>query len=192
MTGTVSKPKGPTALTRLLPVVTVLAALLYAGAAYYLLFVPKLGQIVGGGEFDTTAIRQQVSDTRSRLEALKEAFSAYSKLNPEHVQRLKRIVPDDADIPGLFVQIDNLARKRGMVLVSVDAVVDDKAASLVGVKPVRISVNIAGGDYERFRLLLSDIELSLRLFDVQSIVFTPTSENYSMLMNAYFLDKSFL
>ncbi|HSD12177.1 MAG TPA: hypothetical protein VLC10_01345, partial [Patescibacteria group bacterium] len=77
---------------------------------------------------------------------------------------------------------------NNLVLVSIDAIPDEKTVTPAGRRPVRVTLNIAGGTYQQFKLFLADLERSERIFDVQSVVFTPTGTNFGVVLRAYQLD----
>mgnify|MGYP001573743746 CR=1 FL=1 len=177
-------------IAKMLPILTLIAAVAYAVAAYGLLFMPKIGRLVKGGELDLSAYDGRIAETGSYANDLKAALTAYQGINPDRRGRVSNMVPVTADVPGLFVQIDALARAHDMVLVSIDAIPDEKSTSPAGRKTVRIALNVAGGTYQQFKIFLADLERSERILDAQAIIFTPTSGSYGMVVRAYFLDAA--
>lgn len=175
-------------LAKLLPAITVAVALIYAVAAYFLLFMPKLGRIVGGGELDTAQLEMRERDERAYLATIRASGDALKQVNPEQRQRVKNILPSEPDVPGIFVEMDALAKANGMALVSVDTVANDKEASPTGVKTVRVALNIAGGTYKQFYQLLDDMQRSMRLADIQSITFTPGTGSFGVVLFVYYFD----
>ena len=173
-----------------MPFITVALALGYLAAAYFLLFLPKIGPLLAGGDLDTALLEAQLQEREAHLGKLEAADDEFKKINADKKAKLTAVVPTEPDVPGILVAMDALAKKNGFVLTSIDTVVDEKTVSPAGNKIVRMSVNMAGGTYEMFKALLTDISHSLRLFDVQSVVFTPNSGNYAMVMRAYYYAKA--
>lgn len=176
------------ALARMMPIITALAAAAYAVSAYFLLLMPKIGPLLEGGAADLAAHERRLADDERYLKDLQATVKSYQMWNPEQKERLVSIVTAEPRIPDIFVQVDAVARKHDLVLSSIDAVIDEKTVTPAGRKPVRIAANVAGGTYEQFKLFLADLERSDRLFDVRSLVFTPTSGSYGLVLHAYFLD----
>lgn len=173
-----------------LPAITVIVGLAYAAAGYYLFLLPKISQLMPGGEYDLTGITTRISEDEKFLADAETALAKYSKLSAENRRRASRIVPlADLDVPGIFVQLDEVARANNMRLKGVDAVANEKLVTALGRKPVRVSATFEGGTYSQFKLLLKDIERSLRLFDVQSVSVIRGSTTYNLILTAYFLDK---
>ncbi len=188
MAQTPKKPAPSAALVKMLPIITGVLAVAYAVAAYYLLFMPKIGALLAGGELDLSSYQQRVADDQNYIKALQSAVDAYDLISADAKGRVANMVTKDPDVPDIYVQIDAIARKEGMVLTSIDAVPDDKAVTPAARKVVRIAVNVVGGDYVHFKLFLADLERSERIFDVQSVVFTPASKNYGVVLRAYDVD----
>lgn len=169
-----------------MPFITVAAVLLYASAAYFLLLMPKIGPLLKGGSLDPTILQAQLDERLAYREKLRAAVAAYKAVNDERKQRLEAAIPDTPDVPGIFVQLDAIAKENEFVLVSADTVVDERASSPAGKRTISISANLAGGDYKEFKALLDSFARSLRLFDVTAAVFTPNTGNYSLAVRAYY------
>lgn len=177
-------------MAKFLPFITAGVALAYAGLAYFLLLMPKIAPLLAGGGLNSSALESRAAEDESYLKNLGKATEAYKNMNPEIKRRVASIVPLEPDVPGIFVQADALARGRDLVLVSIDAVPDDKSMTPAGRKTVRVAVNLAGGTYRQFKLFLADLERSLRIFDVQTSVFTSGSNSYGIVFRAYYLDPN--
>jgi Tfp pilus assembly protein PilO len=184
--------RSATALVVVMPVLTAFIAIAYAVGGYFVFLVPKLRPLMSGGEYDFTSIRAQLDDDENYAQKMKDTVTAFDKISDEQKLRINNITPFDADIPGLFVQLDEIARANKMLLMSVDASVDEKNVSPLGRKPIRISINVNGGDYEQFKLYLADLERSMRLFDIQTLGFTPDSSSFSLVLRSYFIDRKAL
>jgi len=175
-----------------MPVLTALLAIVYGVAGYFLFLVPKLQPLMKGGEYDFTSIQAQLADDENYAQKMKDTVVAFAKIGEEQSLRVGNIMPYEADIPGLFVQLDEIARANKLLLMSVDASVDEKSMSPLGRKSIRISVNVTGGNYEQFKLYLADMERSMRLFDVQTLGFQPDSSSFSLVLRGYFIDRKAL
>ncbi len=170
-----------------LPLITVVLVLGYAVAAYFFLIMPQVGPLLPGGALDNGPIKTRIAEDQGYVKQLQDFLTYYTAISDENKARAASVMPLDADNPGLIVQLDNIARGHGMVLSSVDMVVDEKSVTQYGRKTIRISVSVEGGGYDQFKLLLNDLEHSLRLFDVQSIIFSPTG-GYGLVLRAYYVD----
>lgn len=182
--------KIPTArIAKMLPILTGIVAVAYALSAYVLLFMPKLGRLVPGGELDLTAYESRVAETQSYQNELKSVAAAYQAVNPDRRDRVRNMVTLTPDVPGLYVQLAAIAAAHDLILVSIDAIPDEKSSTPAGRKSVRVTLNIAGGTYQQFKLFLADLERSERVLDVQSVIFTPASGSFGVVLRAYSLDQ---
>lgn len=175
----------------MMPFITGALAVVYLAAAYYLLILPKIGPLIEGGDLDTSILKGQQAERQAYQKKLADAETGFKGMNAEKKEKIGSAVPTDPDVPGILVALDAVAKDDGFVLTSIDTVVDEKMTTPAGSRMVRISANMSGGDYEQFKFLLSDIARSLRLFDVQSVVFTPNSGNYALVMRAYFYSPEY-
>ena len=184
-----SQPAKTPNIAKFLPAITIAIALAYAGAAYFLLFLPKLAEILPGGALDVSAYANRIVADEDYLKRLDAVKAAYGKMNPERKQKVSGIVPVDLGVPDVFVQTDAIASKNGLVLVSIDAVPDDKSNTSAGRKTIRVSANVAGGTYPQFKAFLADLENALRLSDAQTVVFSSGSGNFGIVFKTYYLEK---
>lgn len=172
-----------------MPAITALVAIALAVAAYFLLLVPKIQPLLPGGEYDFSSIKSQLADDEAYVQKVKGVLSDFGKIDEENRLRINAIMPFDTDVPGLLVQVDEIARANKMVMQSMDTATDEKNVSPLGRKTVRISVSVSGGDYEQFKLFLGDIERSLRLFDIMALTFSADGNGYGVVMKSYYIDR---
>jgi hypothetical protein len=173
-----------------MPLLTVAAALLFALLAYLLLFRPTLGRMVPGGDLDLTGLRDRKLAAEQYRGRLDVAASAFAQVNAERKAVVTNAVPTKIDIPGLYVTLDEIAKRHGMLLTTVDVVPDDKAVSQAGRRPIRITANFDGATYQQFKVFLTDLERSERLLDLSSVLFTPGSGSYDLAMRGYWIDPA--
>lgn len=186
-----ARPQTPTttdSAARLMPIITVAAVVALAAAAYFLLLAPLLSKLVAGGSLDIADERAEIAELQQYSIRLDASTAAFGKLNPEHKERVSKMVTLEPAIHDVFVQADAIAARHELVLVSVDAVVDDKGETPSGKKAVRVSANLAGGTYAQFKAFLAELETALRISDVQSVVFTSGAGSYSVTFKTYYLD----
>jgi hypothetical protein len=109
------------------------------------------------------------------------------------------ILPQEKDIAGLFSQFEYLASQQGLFLsgVSINETEIETKKSQQDVKGKVNKLNVTlsltstnqAGDYEEIKDFLSDLEYNLRLFDVNSVYFSPDSPNYSVNLFTYYYQK---
>lgn len=175
-------------LVRALPVLSVIVAMAYLFAAYVLLFRPAIARLVPGGSLAAggdEAYLAALADYDRRLDA---TIAGFGTLHGDHKDRVSKMVTQEPAIHDLFVQTDAIAARHALVLVSIDAVPDDRKATVAGRHAVRVSANLAGGTYAQFKEFLAEMETALRISDVQSVVFTSGGGSFSIAFKAYFID----
>src|SRR5690606_14309048 len=148
---------------------------------------PTLNAIAPGGTADARALERSVEQDRSYMQNLAQATEAFIAINPAHKALVGQTLPIHADIPGIFIEDDAIARKNGMALVSIDTTVDETTISPEGLKTVRVSANVTGGSYEQIKRFLNDLETSVRIADVQTISFAQGASAYGVTYKTYFL-----
>ena len=171
---------------RLIVVIAAAAAIAYGVAAYLLLILPRLSVLSAARGPDSQALADRVSAAEARAGQIRTAVASYAALSDDKKTMLDAIVPPAADVPDLMVQLDAIATAHGMAIVSVDTLTDEKTATPAGRKVVRVALNLSGGQFDQFKGFLSDLERSQRIFDAQSVIFTPGSNAYSVVLDAYF------
>ena len=122
-------------------------------------------------------------------------------------EKIKKILPNRAEIDNLFAQMESLIQASGYDLNSVSfsaPIIKGTApssleqppstsASKIGV--VDIDLTIQGGGYEEFKNLLANIERHLRIMDVSSINFSDVNvdeeagekASYTLSLRTYYL-----
>lgn len=161
---------------------------------YYLL-APKYQEVGLGGKYSLATLSQEKQEQLRYLEDLKKMVDNYRMINKSEIEKLNQILPEEKDIPGLFVQFQALAQENGFILTSININQEpERVASSEDrgeIKKLNISLNLIGKDYEALKVLLEAIESNLRLFDVNAIYFNPDSNDYSInLFSYYFIPKN--
>ncbi|MEY4723152.1 MAG: hypothetical protein RLZZ324_665 [Candidatus Parcubacteria bacterium] len=180
-------PNRTDSIAAALPAVTVLAALAYAAAAYFLLFSPMIAKLETGGSLDLSGQRERAATLQAYSKKLDASKAAFALLNPDLKNRVSQMVTTEPSAQELFVQADAIAAKNGMVLTSIDTNVGDKVGD-DGRREVSASINVAGGSYVQLKSFLADLENALRITDVKSVVFTAGGSSYSITYRTYYDD----
>lgn len=172
----------------MMPVLTVVIALGYLLAAYMLILLPRLGRLVPGGSLDTGPYDRLITDEQVYQNQLTAQQEEFNKLNPALREKALNLVTIGEDIPGIMVQLEKIAQQDGVIPTSIDLVTEDKPLS-GNRRAERVAINVVGADYDGMKRFLADLERSRRVFDVQSLVFSPSASSFSVTARAYFLDN---
>lgn len=155
---------------------------------------------------------EEARNLSQKLAALKQKYEAM----PEEIARIIQALPSQDDIPGLLVQLEQLAAQNGLILNNVSFETPEKAgaggsaaggvnANLTskktslpaGVKTLEIKLSLTGpqGSFSAF---LPAIEKNLRIMDVSEISFgagssdtvsetaVDTSRDFSLSLITYY------
>lgn len=128
-------------------------------------------------------LRKQVSSYNETINTAKKVRSSidktlgeYNGISQDNVDRINKMVPSGAESMKLVVQIDDMMRKKGLSLSSIeskDAIDQNSVSNAVknsgkNVESIFLSIK-ARGSYQSFHSFIEDLEKSLRLIDVNSV-----------------------
>ena len=136
-------------------------------------------------------LRKQVSSYNETINTAKKVRSSidktlgsYNAISQDNVDRINKMVPSGADSMKLVVQIDEMMRKNGLSLASIDSkdIIDKNSSSGAqkngGLSAESISLSIkAQGSYESFHSFMKKLEKSLRLIDIISVKISPVGQD---------------
>lgn len=160
---------------------------------YYFIIAPKYEEVSLGGQYSIETLTLERDQKIGYAADLRRINRNYREINSEEVKKLDQVLPEEKDIPGLFVQFQALAAKHDFQLLSINISEDSfRGANLdksQKIKRLNISLNLTGGDYSEFKEFLESIELNLRIFDINATYFTPGSDSYSLNLFTYYLSE---
>lgn len=129
---------------------------------------------------------------QAELSKLKASKTDYEELE-KSAQKFFEALPEEAAIPSLILQLESLAGKNNLTMNNINIAEDKvalesnptKAKSVV--KKLTLTTDLAGGDYFTLKNYLADIEKNVRIMDIKSLVYSPTSHGYALTINCYYL-----
>ncbi|MFA6255493.1 MAG: hypothetical protein WC675_05760 [Patescibacteria group bacterium] len=190
------------ALIRYHKLITALLVILIIFLSYQFILEPKYQQVSLGGRYNLATLEEELNKRETYLNSLKELAGNYQKISQEQVENLKKILPAEKDIPSLFVQLQALTEQHNLILATISineiseasstkkSKVQEETPPAPGIKKLDISLNLigkeGGNNYLAVKEFLTTLESNLRLFDVNSVYFSPTSANYSINLFTYY------
>jgi hypothetical protein len=182
------------AVARYYKLITVALIIVIIALSYYFILEPKYQEVGVGGRYDLDNLQQEFTKRENYLRDLKKLAANYQEVNQTDIEKLKKILPEEKDIPGLFVQLQALAEEYNFLLVNVSinesAEAAQKKTGVGGIKKLSISLNLISsgetGDYDELKEFLTTLEHNLRLFDVNAVYFSPESPNYTLDIFTYY------
>ena len=180
-------------LFRYYKLITAVLIMLIVVGGYYLILRPKYEQVGLGGQYNLETLEKERAKRQAYLQNLKELIANYQKVNQADIDKLKKILPAEKDIPGLFVQLQALTEKYNLLLAGIninEAPAEGQENKTPGeIKRLNVSLNLIGlgGDpYAEVKEFLSGLEYNLRLFDINAVYFSPDSPVYSVNLFTYY------
>lgn len=136
--------------------------LVIVGTFSFSLLWPKISEIQKlHGELSNK--RTDALIISERIETTRKAISQFEGLSAGDMEVIESALPDDADLPNLFVLIESLVASAGLIGENIE--VDESLTSL------GVSLTLRG-EYGALKAFLREIEKSLRIFDLESITFS--------------------
>lgn len=129
--------------------------------------------------------QQELKNLEKQWQSYKELKEEY-KTNQAAFEKLGIALPEEEDIPGLLVQLENLARQSGLQPLSL-RLEEGKEAKIPGVSELRIVFSVGGGTYPLFKRFLAAVEENLRLIDVLNVNFSLGATTFTLQMRTYYL-----
>lgn len=171
------------------PIIT-FAILVLTGMFVFTLVLPKIEEAVASQK-KFSSKKEEVELARTKFETTKQAINQFQSLAKAEIERVNSAFPDVVDLPDLFVLVDSLISKPGLIGEDIRVNVREEqtkersaltpasgaiAPRFLDVEETKgfgeIDINFSiVGDYESFKVFLGDVEKSLRIFDVQSVSF---------------------
>lgn len=90
------------------------------GMGYYYVISPRQKDIDEGGSISLEAKKKQLDELTLYIGKIKYMSDQYRGYSIEKINTLSSILPRDKDIPGLFVQMQEIAKKNNFALNSMD------------------------------------------------------------------------
>ena len=169
-------------------ITTVLVSWIVEGG-YCFVLEPKFRESWQGNKVDLNLIKAELLKRQQHLEQLQALIESYNKISPAEIARIKMILPRDQDIPGLFVQFQELATKNNLLLGAINFNDAPATSGSAEIKKISINVDLVSSNdisYQEIKKFLASVETNLRLLDIDSVFFTPDSTNYSLTIIAYY------
>ena len=168
----------------------------------YKLIIPiiLIGTAIAGFVMKTGPYYNDISNIQTQVSSYNEALSnakslqgqrdllttKYNTINPENLDKLQKLLPDNVDNIRLILEIGEIAKPYGMVLsdVKYDASVSSNTKGVANVVAGAGQNNLNSnygildlefstqGTYDNFLSFLNDLDHNLRIVDISSIEFS--------------------
>ena len=125
-------------------------------------------------------------------------LDTYSTISKSEIDRLNKVLPDNIDTVQMALDLDGIASRYGISIKSIktttDASIIDPTLTVLPEYAApydRANVSFSFvSDYDNFKLMLNDLEKSLRIMDLKAVSFRALESSlyeYSISVDTYWL-----
>ncbi len=142
---------------------------------------------------DLSATSASVKIEREKVKIEKEYYSSVLSISEElkdyetELSKIGSSLPEDASLPSLLNFLEKAVSQAGLIIDSISPSSSSPSPDLKNVREVRVSMTVSG-DYSAFKNLVSILERSSRLIEVENISFShqrPSDNEYNLRIKAY-------
>lgn len=163
---------------------------------FYYILQPKYEEIKIGGSLDRTALQEKLLQQQNYYKDLQALITNYQKISQPDLVKLKEILPQQSDVPGLLVALQKITAEHNFFMSSMN--VNEMPQPVIAVKSdpkikkLNVTLNLTGkkSSYSDIKNFLADLEYNLRLFDVSAVYFTPYTTSFSINMFTYYYSEN--
>lgn len=173
---------------------------------YVFVLQKKYDQIVNQAEQSGVNKYDEYNSQLKKLRDLRKLKVAYSGISEKDKSKIEAILPDETTHENLLAQMEAIILRNGLILKSLSIDSSDggkkssKSLDISGsiqggdtgsvsgeIGKIKITMDIAGTDYDRFKNLLVVLENNLRLMDIEDLSFSPSEKSTTLSMTTYYL-----
>jgi len=172
-------------------IIVAFVILIFSAVLAFALVMPKFEETTGL-RVKHASQTEETSDVKAKFDTTRLAILQFQKLREPDKDRVNLALPDEVDLPDLLVLVDALISRAGLIGEDININVPSSKAAQVQAPvlpaqgaiapkflapqepPGRGEIDIsfsAVGSYESFKSFLKELEMSLRIFDVQTVSF---------------------
>ncbi len=175
--------------------------LIIASVLGFVLFVSPQYQDIMTLRTEEAQLRDVLANSRTLQEKRDQLLKQYNNFSRDEIDRLEKMVPNNADNVKLILELQTLASRYGLELQT--AALAESEEETRGQRQVQV-VNrdygtigldlVIRGPYEGFVSFLEDVEKSLRIIDVDALSFRPegtstTVFQFNVSLKTYWLKQ---
>jgi hypothetical protein len=148
------------------------------------------------------SLKDRIVETQNRLVILKRQAKTWEELQQGEQENINLVLPSVNDLPNLIVQLEALAKQTKFNLQGIaisekgelNKTTNTRSGSVAstiakglpsGVRTLKITITLEGGDYTRLKEFLQATQSAWRLLDVNSLSFARDG-SYAVELSAYY------
>ncbi|MFA5886338.1 MAG: hypothetical protein WC863_01005 [Patescibacteria group bacterium] len=172
--------------------------ILFLAAAYWFLLYPKFLTIQSSLKTAGEETQNLYNIYWQKLVNLKSVNESYKKISAVDLQKFNSVLPDEYVPERLFGELEEIVSRGGWLIgnISLKPVKIAAPALFSSSTPITfsnkklnaisVSLSISAIDYQGLKNLLKILENNLRLFDVTSVSFSPSSNSVNLVLTTYY------
>jgi len=176
------------------PLVYSVIFIIGAGAlAFFLAIVPMVHMLQSGGSASLRDAQDRNRVAQNTLNAQKKLAESVSVVSSDDQALLAYALPSEPDAPGLAIILQGLVNKSAVKMSSFDIseqAAEAEGATALAAGKVALSLSLDLVSYDRLKIVLANIENSLRIFDVQSYSYSPSTGSVTISFTSYYLKST--
>lgn len=184
--------------------------LIVASIGFFFGYVnPTYGALTQAAELHKRSIAELKEEEARYIDALNKTkeieqartglLEEYARIPAEGKERLEKLLPDNIDSVRLIIDVNNIASQYEMTLKNISLTESTSSLNPTGqtaigpseerFKATGLKFSVAGS-YDNFRSFIRDLEQSLRLVDIETVVFNAPTEvyEYAVTVSTYRLN----
>jgi len=184
-------------LTQYFKYVPIAMFLLIVCACFLFFIKPKYENITRNIDEDIKKNEAAYEEYKVYFDKANKLIRNYNKLGEKDIERLDMILPSAPEEGSLMVQAELIAAMHGA---SLDAFTlaakenknspEKKAAGSGKIGTVDIQLDLSGVDYGKLKRLLAAFARNIRILDITSVNYSPSSQSLSLTATAYYFVRS--
>jgi len=164
--------------------------ILFLVASYIFFLAPKFQATQAAINADIAEQRDLEASSQQKLVNLKALAEIYQKIDPNDLQKFNSVLPNDYVPERLFGEIEEIISRGGWLLGTLSISKSADSATAASSNPrlgtISLGLSLSAVDYSGLKNLLKMLENNLRLFDVTSVSFSPSSNSASLVLTTYY------
>lgn len=140
-----------------------------------------------------------MAESKKIKETLNSLLEQYNSISQSEMEKIKKVTPSSPEPMSFIVEIDEIASQNGLTMKNIEIKerteeesLSDGAVPINGAKTMAFTARL-NGTYESFINFLKDLEKDLRIVDVSSVKFVPSSSgnfDFSLEAAAYWTESA--
>jgi len=149
-------------------------------------------KLQSGGSASVSDAQNRKLGVENSLESEKKLVNLAKSLTAKDRELLSYALPLEQQIPELSVIMKSVAIASGVKMTSLDIAQASQSSGEEGSQALgrlQVTVSLDLVTYDRLKIILTNTENSLRLFDLRSMTFSPSTGSVNMQFDTYYLNS---